>query len=100
MTLPKFIITMDGYFRLGITEVRYILPYHLSEVARKMMGIRNGDLPLAMIATLKDRIDVHEGRPQKYGTQWDMDGKLCPLQDASRVNEWRQEVGLTPVDVR
>ena len=61
---------------------------------------RNGDLPPAMIATLKDRIDVREGRPQKYGTQWGMDGKLCPLLDASRVNEWRQEVGLPPVDVR
>jgi hypothetical protein len=61
---------------------------------------RNGDLPPAMIATLKDRIDVREGRPQKYGTQCDMNGKLSPLLDASRVNEWRQEVGLPLIDVR
>ena len=50
-----------------------------------------------MIAALKDRIDVREGRPQKYGTQMGPDGKLCPLLDASRVNEWRQEVGMPPI---
>ena len=30
-------------YDLAFTEDRYILPYHLSEVARKMMGIRNDD---------------------------------------------------------
>ncbi len=61
---------------------------------------RNGDLPPAMIAALKDRIDVREGRPQKYGTQWGMNGKLSPLLDASRVNEWRKEVGLPPIEIK
>ena len=60
---------------------------------------RNGDLPPAMIAALKDRIDVREGRPQKYGTQIGPDG-LCPLLDASRVNEWRKEVGLPPIEIK
>lgn len=60
---------------------------------------RNGDLPPAMIAALKDRIDVREGRPQKYGTQIGPDG-LCPLLDASRVNEWRKEVGLPPMEIK
>jgi tetratricopeptide (TPR) repeat protein len=60
---------------------------------------RNGDLPPAMIAALKDRIDVREGRPQKYGTQLGPDG-LCPLLDASRVNEWRKEVGLPPIEIK
>ena len=59
----------------------------------------NGDLPPAMIAALKDRIDVREGRPQKYGTQMGPDG-LCPLLDASRVNEWRKEVGLPPIETK
>lgn len=59
----------------------------------------NGDLPPAMIAALKDRIDVREGRPQKYGTQLGPDG-LCPLLDASRVNEWRKEVGLPPIEIK
>ena len=59
----------------------------------------NGDLPPAMIAALKDRIDVREGRPQKYGTQLGPEG-LCPLLDASRVNEWRKEVGLPPIEIK
>ena len=42
---------------------------------------------------LKDRV----ARPQKYGTQLGPDG-LCPLLDASHVNEWRKEVGLPPIE--
>ena len=45
------------------------------------------------------RIDIREGRPQKYGTQSGPDG-LCPLLDASRVNEWRKEVGLPPIEIK
>ena len=25
---------------------------------------------------------------------------LCPLLDASRVNEWRKEVGMPPIDIK
>lgn len=61
-------------------------------------AVRNGDFPPMHLAMLKDCIDVCEGRPQKYGTQITPDGKLCPLLDASRVYEWRQEVGLLPIE--
>lgn len=60
-------------------------------------AVRNGDIAPVYLAMLKDRIDVREGRPQKYGTQWGPDG-LCPLLDVSRVNEWRKEVGLPPIE--
>ena len=60
-------------------------------------AIRNGDIAPMYLAMLKDRIDVRNGRPQKYGTQMGPDG-LCPLLDASRVNEWRKEVGLPPIE--
>lgn len=62
-------------------------------------AVRNGDVAPMFLALLKDRIDIREGRPQKYGTQWGADG-LCPLLDASRVNEWRKEVGLPPIDIK
>lgn len=62
-------------------------------------AVRNGDIAPAYLALLKDRIDVREGRPQKYGTQRGPDG-LCPLLDASRVNEWRKEVGMPPIEVK
>ena len=62
-------------------------------------AVRNGDVAPKYLAMLKDRIDVREGRPQKYGTQLGNDGKICPLLDASRVNEWREEVGLPPLEL-
>ena len=60
-------------------------------------AVRRGDIDAAFLATLKDRIDVREGRPQRYGTQLDANGRVCPLLDASQVNLWRQEVGLPPL---
>ena len=62
-------------------------------------AVRHGDIAPMYLAMLKDRIDVREGRPQKYGTQLGPDG-LCPLLDASRVNEWRKEVGLPPIQIK
>ena len=62
-------------------------------------AVRHGDIAPMYLALLKDRIDVREGRPQKYGTQSGPDG-LCPLLDASRVNEWRKEVGLPPIQIK
>ena len=56
---------------------------------------RRGDLAPAYLAATKDRIDIREGRPQKYGTQFN-----CPLLDSLRVNEWRQEVGLSPIEIK
>ena len=58
-------------------------------------AVRQGDLSPAYVAATKDRIDIREGRPQKYGTQFN-----CPLLDSLHVNEWRQEVGLPPIDVK
>ena len=69
-------------------RIKQFLPL-LEEAARR------GDLPAAYVAATKDRIDIREGRPQKYGTQFN-----CPLLDSLRVNEWRQEVGLPPIEVR
>jgi len=58
-------------------------------------AVRQGDLSPAYVAATQDRIDIREGRPQKYGTQFN-----CPLLDSLRVNEWRQEVGLPPIEVK
>ena len=53
-------------------------------------------------AYLFDRIALFEGRPQRYGTQsdWNEDGKMQvgPLEDESRVNEFRAAVGLAPLE--
>ena len=61
-------------------------------------AVSRGDIAPVFLALLRDRIDVREGRPQRYGTQIDDKGNLAPLLDASRVNQWRQEVGLPALE--
>ena len=61
-------------------------------------AVSHGDIAPIYLALLRDRIDVREGRPQRYGTQIDGKGNIAPLLDASRVNQWRQEVGLPPIE--
>jgi len=61
-------------------------------------AVSRGDIAPVFLALLRDRIDVREGRPQRYGTQIDGKGNIAPLLDASRVNQWRQEVGLPSIE--
>ena len=54
-------------------------------------------------ALLEDRIRSLEGRPQKYGTQfdWDESGEMSPypeIEDPSNVNALRSSVGLPPIE--
>ena len=58
--------------------------------------------PLWQAAYLEDRIAMHEGKPQRYGTQWmddPLDGRVRPwrLAEPDRVNELRAGVGLGPL---
>ena len=61
-----------------------------------------GRVPAWNAAYLEDRIAMHEGRPQRFGTQWydsSEDGRSRPwrLADAEHVNELRASVGLGPL---
>jgi hypothetical protein len=57
-----------------------------------------GEVPAWQPAMLEDRIHVFEGRPQRYGTQLDVDeeGRLYPhpIEDPDGVEERRRVVGL------
>jgi len=59
------------------------------------------EIPAFQAACLEDRICVWEGRPQRYGTQfdWDESGMMSPypLQDPAQVDGFRQSVGLGPL---
>jgi len=63
--------------------------------------VRQGKVPAAQEAYLSDRIALHEGRPQRYGTQ----SLPCPdgqyrrwqTEDPGRLNARRAAVGLPPV---
>jgi hypothetical protein len=53
-------------------------------------------------AYLEDRIALHEGRPQRYGSQWiddARDGRTRPwkLAEPERIDELRASVGLAPL---
>jgi hypothetical protein len=64
-------------------------------------AVARGEAPRWQFAFLDDRIRVYEGRPQRYGTQF-RDGpkglEPYPLVDAARVEEWRKELGLPPLE--
>ena len=74
------------------------LDYQQRFLPQMEAAVSRGDIAPVFLALLRDRIDVREGRPQRYGTQTDGKGNLAPLLDASRVNQWRQEVGLPALE--
>lgn len=61
-----------------------------------------GDAATLEVAMLEDRIRTFEGRPQRYGTQfdWDEQGELSPhaIEDPAHVDARRRALGLAPLD--
>jgi len=54
-------------------------------------------------ALMFDRMRMNQNLPQKYGTHYILDNRatkenvLYPLEDAEKVDEWRSEIGLEPL---
>jgi hypothetical protein len=53
-------------------------------------------------ALMYDRIQIGDHKPQKYGSQVNFNQatnkwELSPLEDETKVDEWRKEVGLEPL---
>jgi hypothetical protein len=62
-------------------------------------AVAAGEAPAANLAYLEDRVRVHEGRPQLYGTQFtvtDAEFGPCPIDDPDRLDERRAAAGLGP----
>jgi hypothetical protein len=64
-----------------------------------------GELPWVRYANMYDRSLFNDNLPQRYGThtrynEQTKSEELYPLEDASRVDEWRKEVGLPPLQAR
>lgn len=62
-----------------------------------------GTVPIWQLAYLDDRIRVSEGRPQRYGTQFDLtpDGPvLCPVEKPESLDERRSAAGLSAIAER
>jgi hypothetical protein len=62
-------------------------------------AVTDGEAAPGNLAYLEDRVRVHDGRPQLYGTQFTVtDGELrpSPIEDPQRLDERRTEAGLGP----
>src|SRR3954471_24810436 len=73
------------------------LQRHVVSLLRECVAA--GRIPAWQAAYLEDRIALHEGRPQRFGSQWvdsTEDGRIRPWQlaDPARVDELRASVGL------
>lgn len=66
-------------------------------------SVKNKESQGSHFAMLYDRVSLRQGKPQRYGTQVDGFGngqyELPKLEDPSKVDEWRAEVGLGPLSV-
>lgn len=70
------------------------------------LAVEDGQAPADQLAYLGDRVAVHAGDAQRYGTQFRQathpDGTVSlephPLEDPERVDALRAEVGLEPLD--
>ena len=63
-------------------------------------GVATGDVRGADVAMLADRVAVHRGQPQRYGTQAKLlDGRLVldPIADSAHVDERRAALGMPPL---
>lgn len=86
----------------------YLVAMHSSDGAQKkyLPAVKAvceaGELPWFRYANMCDRSRFNENLPQRYGTHTRYDEetkteKLYPLEDESRVDEWRKEIGLPPL---
>ncbi|WP_139165681.1 DUF6624 domain-containing protein [Chromobacterium amazonense] len=70
------------------------LPYLRQSVAR-------GDLAAKRLAMYEDRVQLQQGKPQRYGSQaMQVDGGvslLLPVEDPERLDERRKAIGLQPI---
>lgn len=65
-------------------------------------AVERGDADPSDLAYLVDRVRVAEGKPQVYGTQWNLTDKgvwrpNTPIEDEARVDERRAKAGLKPL---
>ncbi len=86
----------------------FVLQHAIGQPALQRRGLvllreaaARGDASAIGVAMLEDRIAFFEGRPQRYGTQYDWDerGELAPwaIEDEAGVDERRRAVGLPPL---
>jgi hypothetical protein len=100
----KSLVGKDG------AEAAWLIVQHaisLPEFLRRCLGliekaVAEGEAEPYQFAYLQDRINYLEGKPQRYGSQsdWNEQGKMqvWTLENEEKVNEYRAEIGLKPLE--
>jgi len=102
--LGKSLVGNDG------ADAAWLIVQHaisLPEFSRKCLRLieeaaTENEAESSHAAYLHDRICFFENRPQRYGTHsdWNADGvmEVWTLEDEAKVNDFRAEVGLKPLE--
>lgn len=102
--LGKSAVGADG------AEAAWLIAQHaisLPDFSRKCLklikkAVAENEAEPTQAAYLHDRISFFENRPQHYGTQsdWNQDGvmEVWTLEDKEKVNDFRVQVGLKPLE--
>lgn len=100
-------ISTDG---LGATHDAFLLIQHadkhlqLQEEALDLIGplAQKHEVPTKLYAALFDRVRLAQGKPQRYGTQFEEGPDGCSavrsVEDPTELDRRRAEVGLDPMD--
>jgi len=83
----------------------FVLQHSNAEAQQKYISMfekccRENEASWQQYALMFDRMRMNQNKPQRYGTHSYLDPKagrtneLYPLEDESRVDEWRNEIGL------
>lgn len=94
---------------LAASAAFYILQHSNAGAQEKYIGMfeaacRNNEGNCQQFALMFDRMRMNQNKPQRYGTHAYLDpskgntDELYPLEDASRVDEWRKDIGLEPLN--
>jgi hypothetical protein len=86
----------------------YLVAMHTNDGSQKKylpmirQSCEENELPWLRYALIYDRCLFNEKKPQKYGThtiynEQSRTENLYPLEDETRVDEWRKEIGLEPL---
>jgi len=86
----------------------FVLQHSNAKAQEKYIGMfeaacRKNEANWQQYALMFDRMRMNQDKPQRYGTHTYLDpskgrtDELYPLEDESRVDEWRKEIGLEPL---
>ncbi len=86
----------------------YLVAMHTNDGSQKKYlpmihkSCEENELPWLRYALIYDRCLFNEKKPQKYGThtiynEQTRSEELYPLEDETKVDEWRKEIGLEPL---